>query len=101
MGQYNWEANTRSWAFQASYDPGKAGLVKGLRAVMDYTNMDYDDDKMQLLGHAKSGRDYFHTDIWYRFSFIPYLEAKVRVGYVDARKQRQVWIHLIGNVGLS
>jgi hypothetical protein len=77
MGQYNWEANTRSWAFQASYDPGKAGLVKGLRAVMDYTNMDYDDDKMQLLGHAKSDRDYFHADIWYRFSFLTWKQRFV------------------------
>jgi hypothetical protein len=86
MGQYNWEANTRSWTVQASYDFGKAGLVKGLRAVMDYTCMDYDDEKVRLLGVAQTDRDYLHADIWYRFPFLSYLEAKLRLGYIDAQE---------------
>ena len=84
MAQYNWEANTQSWMAQAYYDFGKAGVIKGFRAGIDYVYMDYDDKKEQLGGHFKTDRDNIHADMWYRLPFFPDLEAKVRIGLVDA-----------------
>jgi len=86
MAQYNWEANTESWMVQAFYDFGKAGMIKGFRAVIDYTYMDYDDEKVRLLGHAKTDRNYIHTDIWYKPPFLSELEAKIRFGFADAQR---------------
>ena len=86
MAQYNWEANTESWMVQAFYDFGKAGIINGFRALVDYAHMDYDDEKLQLLGLLKTDRNYVHADIWYKFPFLPDLEAKIRLGYVNAQK---------------
>jgi hypothetical protein len=84
MAQYNWEANTESWMVQAYYDFGKAGVIEGFRASIDYVYMDYDDTKEQLGGHFKTDRGIVHADMWYRLPFFPDLEAKVRIGLVDA-----------------
>ncbi len=86
MAQYNWEANTESWMAQAFYDFGKAGLIKGFRAGIDYVYMDYDDEKERLSGHKKTDRGNIHADMWYKFPFFPDLEAKVRVGLVNAHR---------------
>jgi hypothetical protein len=84
MAQYNWEANTSSWMVKAFYDFGKAGLVDGFRTEIDYVYMNYDDTKEQLGGHTKTDRGNIHADMWYKFPFLPDLEAKVRIGLVDA-----------------
>ncbi len=84
MAQYNWEANTESWMVKAFYDFGKAGIIEGFRAGIDYAYMDYDDKKEQLGGHSKTDRGIIHADIWYKFPFFPDLEAKARIGLVDA-----------------
>ncbi len=86
MGQYNWEANTESWMVLVYYDLGKANIVDGLRAGLDYVFMNYDDKKESLGGHGKTDRHYAHTDIWYRLPFYPVVEAKVRFGLADADK---------------
>ncbi len=86
MAQYNWHANTESWMVKAFYDFGKAGIIKGFRACMDYAYMDYDDKKVDSLGHAKTDRYIIHTDMWYIFPSLPDLEAKVRIAYVDAQR---------------
>ena len=86
MAQYNWEADTESWMVQAFYDFEKAGIINGFRILVDFTRMDYDDEKLKLLGHSKTDRNYVHADIWYKFPFLPDLEAKIRMGYVDAQK---------------
>jgi hypothetical protein len=87
MAQYNWEANTSSWMVMAFYDFGKAGIIKGFRASVDFSYLDYDDEKEQLGGHRKTDRYYVHTDMWYQFPFLPGLEAKVRIGHADAERQ--------------
>jgi len=86
MAQYNWEANTESWMLRAFYDFGKAGIIKGFRTCIDYVYMDYDDEKEKMGGHFKTDRSSIHADIWYKFPFFPDLEAKVRMGIVDADK---------------
>lgn len=84
MAQYNWLADTNSWMIQAFYDFGKAGIIQGLRACIDYAYMDYDDEKERLGGHLLTDRASIHADMWYVFPFFPDLEAKVRIGIVDA-----------------
>ena len=84
MGQYNWQANTQSWMVRAFYDFGKAGIIEGFRACIDYAYMDYDDKKEQLGGHGKTDRGNIHADMWYKFPFLPDLEAKVRIGLTNA-----------------
>lgn len=86
MAQYNWEANTESWMLRAFYNFGKAGIIKGFRACIDYAYMDYDDEKERLGGLFKTDRSSIHADIWYRFPFSSDLEAKIRMGIVDADK---------------
>lgn len=86
MAQYNWEANTKSWMAQAYYDFGKAGIIEGFRAGMDYVYMDYDDEKEKSGGHSKTDRSNVHADMWYRFPFLPDLEAKVRIGIGKAER---------------
>jgi len=84
MAQYNWFADTESWMVQVFYDFGKAGIVQGFRAGIDYVYMDYDDKKERLGGHLLTDRSYIHADMWYRFPFLPDLEAKIRIGIVMA-----------------
>ena len=86
MGQYNWEANTKTWMVQAFYDFGKAGIIPGFRMCFDYSYINYDDDKERLGGLSKTDQNYYHVDIWYIFPFLPALEAKFRAGHADAQK---------------
>jgi len=86
MAQYNWHANTESWMVKAVYDFGKADIIKGFRVSLDYVYMDYDDEKVKKWGHAKTDRYSIHTDMWYILPFLPDLEAKVRIAYVDAKR---------------
>ena len=84
MAQYNWLADTNSWMIQVSYDFGKADIIQGLRAGIDYVWMDYDDEKERLGGHSFTDRSYVHMDMWYRFPFFDGLEAKFRLGIINA-----------------
>jgi hypothetical protein len=86
LAQVNWEANTESWMAMASYDFGKAGLIKGFRTAVDYVYMDNDDEKEQLGGIVQTDRSIIHADMWYQFPFFPDLEAKVRIALVDAER---------------
>jgi len=84
MAQYNWEADTESWMVKLSYDFDKANLIKGFRMAIDYAYMNYDDTKEKLGGIKRTDRYIIHTDMWYRFPFPQYVEAKVRIGLVEA-----------------
>ncbi|MBW2109278.1 MAG: OprD family outer membrane porin [Deltaproteobacteria bacterium] len=88
MAQYNWEAETKSWMVKVFYDFGKAGFLDGFRAALDYAYMNYDDTKEQLAGHSKTDRGIIHADLWYKFPCLPALEAKVRIGLVNANATR-------------
>lgn len=84
MAQANWEAATESWMIKVDYDFGKAGLIPGFSTAADYVYMDYDDYKEQLGGHSKTDRAIWHIDFLERIPFVPGLEAKIRIGLVDA-----------------
>ena len=84
MAQIDWLADTKSWMVEGFYDFGEAGIIRGLRACIHYADMDYDDEKERLGGHLLTDRTSIHTDVWYIFPFFRELEAKVRVGIVNA-----------------
>jgi hypothetical protein len=84
MAQVNWEANTESWMVQASYDFGKAGIIEGFRTTIEYVYMDCDDEKEELGGMVQRDRSLIHADLWYKFPFLPDLEAKVRIGLLES-----------------
>jgi len=84
MAQYNWLADTKSWMVQGFYDFEQAGIIRGLRASIDYAYMDYDDEKERLGGHLLTDRSSIHADVWYIFPFFRELEVKVRVGIIHA-----------------
>jgi len=84
MAQYNWLAGCKSLMVRAFYDFGKAGIIRGLRAGIDYVYMDYDDEKERLGGQLLTDRSSIHADVWYVFPFFRELEAKVRFGIVNA-----------------
>ena len=84
MGQYNWDANTKSWMIAAAYDFDKAGIIPGFRTAVDYTVMDYDETKELLGGISKTDREAYHIDMWERINAVPGLEVKVRFSRINA-----------------
>ena len=83
VSQLNWLANTGSWMIRVFYDFGKAGLVPGFRARLDYTVMDYDDAKERAGGITRTDRRFLHLDMWKQFRALPNLEAKIRLARLD------------------
>ncbi len=88
MGQYNWQADTSSFMVKGAFDFGKANLVKGLRASVDWTFMNYDDNKEKLGSVSKTDRYFIHADVWYRLPVKQFIEVKVRMGFVEADNKR-------------
>ena len=84
MAQSNWEADTRSWMVLVGYDFDRAGIIQGCRTALDFTRMDYDDKKERLGGTSTTDRHIIHADLWYKLPFFPELEAKGRIGLVNA-----------------
>ena len=82
MAQVDWIANTKSWALKAAYDFGKAGVIRGLKVVADYENMNFDDAKAYTSGFTD--RDIFHVDVWKTFKEVPNTEFKFRFATVNA-----------------
>ena len=85
MAQVNWVANTKSWMVKADYDFAKAGLVPGLKAAVDYADMNFDDNKVKKGGTALSDRTILHVDLIQEFKSIPNTEFKFRFATVDAK----------------
>lgn len=83
MAQYNWYANTQTACAQVKYDFGKAKLVPGFSAMVRYAMQDFDEDKQAAGNQADS--NIIHIDLIEKISAIPGMEAKVRVGLVDAK----------------
>lgn len=81
MAQYNWYANTKTYAAEVNYDFGKAGLVPGFSALFRFAMQDFDEAKQAAGVQADS--NILHMD--FRESFTPDLYAKIRVGLVDAK----------------
>jgi hypothetical protein len=84
MAQYNWEADTDSFMVKTDFDFGKANLVKGLRASMNWALMDYDDNKEKSGSISKTDRYIIHADVWYKLPVKQWIEVKARMGFVEA-----------------
>jgi hypothetical protein len=82
MAQYNWYADTITYNAEAFYDFGKAGIVDGFRGLIRYAVQDFDEAK-QVAG-VQPDSNILHIDLWQKVPNIEGLEAKVRVGLVDA-----------------
>jgi hypothetical protein len=83
MAQYNWYANTKTAAAQVNYDFDKAKLVSGLSAMVRYAMQDFDEDKQAAGVQADS--NIVHIDVIEKIKAVPGLEAKMRIGLVDAK----------------
>ena len=81
MGQYNWNANTKTYMFRADYDFDKSGLVDGLQAFIRYAEQDFDDTKPGV----QADSDVISLDMLKCFDAFPNLYVKSRVGIVHAK----------------
>ena len=78
MAQYNWYANTKTYMARVGYDFGKAGMVPGFSIMARYAIQDFDDNKDDV----QADSDILHIDL--RQNIGKNLEAKIRLGFVDA-----------------
>ena len=85
MAQYNWYANTENYNIEAFYNFGKAGIISGFRGLIRYGMQNFDESKQAAGNQADS--NILHIDLWEQISAIKGLEAKVRIGLVDADKR--------------
>lgn len=86
MGQYNWEANTRSWMLQAILDFEQIAKFSGFRMAADMAWMDWDEAKIAAGSVGATDRWLIHTDFWYRVDALPGLEMRIRAMWVNAHK---------------
>lgn len=82
MSQINWIANTKSYQVRADFDFGKAGIIPGMNAGIDYVNMDFDDAKLATTGF--SDRNMINIDILQSFKSLPNTEFRIRYATVNA-----------------
>ncbi|MDD2652050.1 MAG: OprD family outer membrane porin [Sulfurimonas sp.] len=80
MAQLNWIANTQSTMLEASYDFGKANILKGFKTLARYVVQDFDEAK-QGAG-ALADNKVIHIDLVQQIT--PQLDARVRFGNVNA-----------------
>ena len=85
MAQYNWRANTKTTAAEVYYDFDKAKLVSGLGVLVRYAMQDFDEDKQAAGVQADS--NIIHIDIREQIKAVPGLDAKIRIGLVDAKER--------------
>lgn len=78
MAQYNWYANTTTYMVRAGYDFGKAKMVPGFSIMGRYAIQDFDDTKPG----TPADSNVIHVDA--RQNIGSNLEAKLRLGFVDA-----------------
>ncbi len=78
MAQYNWYANTTTYMVRAGYDFGKAEMVPGFSIMGRYAIQDFDDTKPG----TPADSNVIHVDA--RQNIGSNLEAKLRLGFVDA-----------------
>jgi hypothetical protein len=84
MAQVNWIANTKTWMVKADYDLDKAGLVPGLKASVDYADMNFDEKKNVALASDLSDRTILHVDLIQEFKALPNTEFKFRFATINA-----------------
>jgi len=85
MAQYNWRANTKTTEAEVKYDFDKAKLVSGFSAMVRYAMQDFDEAKQAAGGQADS--NIIHIDLIEKIKAVPGMEAKARIGLVDAKNR--------------
>ena len=92
MAQYNWNAGTLSYMVKWTMNWNKAHLIKGLMTAIDFTYMDYDDEKERLGSISRTDRYIIHLDTWWnpplRLPKDQWLQVKTRIGFVQADHRR-------------
>ena len=83
MAQYNWRANTKTTAAEVKYDFGKANIIPGFTAMARYAMQDFDEAKQA--GGVQADSNILHMDFIQQIA--TGLEAKLRVGLVDANER--------------
>ncbi len=78
MGQYNWNANTKTMAVYGGYDFGKAGLIEGFQAKMGYAIQNFDDSKPGVQADSNA----LTIDLIKSYKSIPNLYTKIRMGFI-------------------
>ncbi|WP_456389894.1 OprD family outer membrane porin [Hydrogenimonas sp.] len=93
MGQYNWFANTDTWMIRGDYDLNGVGSAEDITAMFrfvvedfDETKKIYDTAKAKWIPLAPSDRKILELGAIWKISQIPGLEARIRMGFVDADK---------------
>lgn len=84
MAQYNWNADTTSWMLFSYFDFGKAGVIPGFRAGLDYAYMDYSNAKIDAGSLSTTDRSILHLDLWKTFDWFKNFEMKFRAANVWA-----------------
>ncbi len=79
MAQYNWYANTETIMLRAGYDFGKADMIPGFNIFGRYAIQDFDDTKPG----TPNDSNVIHIDATQNIG--SNLEAKLRLGFVDAQ----------------
>ncbi|MDD3506097.1 MAG: OprD family outer membrane porin [Sulfurimonas sp.] len=80
MAQLNWKADAQTIMFEAKYDFEKANILDGFSAMARYAIQDSDEKKQASGGQADLS--IIHIDLLQKFT--PTLDAKIRLGFVDA-----------------
>lgn len=84
MAQTNWQANTRSWMLNGTYDFDQAKIIPGLSCSASYSSINIDDVKTFEGSIASSDRDVIYADVIQTFGSLPNTEFKFRFANVDA-----------------
>lgn len=84
MGQYHWEAGTRSWMLKTTLDLEKLSGMQGFRVAADTAWIDVDDEKILAGSVSATDRWLVHLDLWYAFVGLPGLEARMRALWLHA-----------------
>lgn len=82
MAQYNWFANTKTTEAEASYDFGKAQILKGFSTTVRYAIQNFDNAKQRAGVQADS--NVLEVDL--RQKIAKGLDAKFRLGIASADK---------------
>ncbi|NPA65570.1 MAG: OprD family porin [Epsilonproteobacteria bacterium] len=81
MGQYNWQANTKTYFARVDYDLAKAKILQGCSIMARYAYQDFDETKKTIMTDS----NVYNLDIVYKAQSLEGFDTKLRIGYVDAK----------------
>ena len=84
IGQYNWNANAKTKSAEIFYDFSKYVIIPGFSALARYAEQDFDESKHAA--NMQTDSKVWHLD--FRQHLTAALNAKVRVGLIDAQRRQ-------------